>query len=61
LHIPGLLLLVRMQRAEFPKSFVTGVVFASGYLDTVLLMLVGILGFRWWVRRLNGKHSVSQE
>jgi hypothetical protein len=35
------------------------VLFASGYIETVLLMIACIFAFRW-VRRLTGKHSGGQ-
>ena len=36
------------------------VLFVGGYLDTTLIVLAGLLAFRWWARRLEGRHPENQ-
>jgi uncharacterized membrane protein YedE/YeeE len=63
LHFPGVMLvrlldgtglgkqLVARIKWMSPETLYGSVLFVSGYLDTILLVLVGMLAFRWWVRR----------
>jgi hypothetical protein len=52
LHLPGLRLLDWFDRMGLSRLGIFAV-FASGYLDTVLVLIVGIFAFRWF-RRLTG-------
>lgn len=73
LHFPGVMLVGWLDRTGLGKWLVARikwmsletlyhlVLFVSGYFDTILLVLAGLLAFRWWVRRYspapNGANS----
>jgi len=53
LHIPGWLLISRMQDSQIQKVG-NPILFVSGYLDTAILIFASLLLFRWWQCRSRG-------
>lgn len=63
LHFPGVMLVRWLDGTGLRKWFGSripwmsletlyhSVLFVSGYLDTIFLVLAGLLAFRWWARR----------
>ena len=72
LHFPGVAMVAWLDDTGFGKWLVArikwmslgtlyeSIFFLCGYIDTVLLTLAVILAFRWWVRRLEGRHREGQ-
>jgi hypothetical protein len=72
LHFPGVMLvgwvngtrlgrqLVARIKWISPETLYDLVLFVSGYLDTTLIVLAGLLAFRWWARRLEERHPENQ-
>ena len=58
LHSPGLLLGSYLVGSRFEK-FIMPFAFASGYLDTALLIALGVWAFRWWSNRSRKQPQLS--
>jgi hypothetical protein len=58
LHLPGLRLTSWLDPYPSSQKFVFAVWMLSGYVDTALVMIAGILVFAW-VQRLRAKHSAK--
>jgi len=50
MHAPGWSLISRMQGAQIHK-FGNAILFVCGYLDTAILIFIGLLLIKWWQRR----------
>jgi hypothetical protein len=50
IHLPGFLLIRGMQDSEIHKVG-NLILFVGGYLDTAVLIFLGLLLSRWWERR----------
>jgi hypothetical protein len=51
LHLPGFLLIFQFEHSQAIHRFAESILFASGYIDTVILLGAGLFLSRWLIGR----------